>query len=78
MGWASGSRLVSQLIESAKDTISNTSERSYFYEQMIEIFEEFDCDTMDECVGVDTIFDEVWEKYHPSDDYGEWNEDDDM
>ena len=58
-GWASGSRLASELIDVAKVTITNADERASFYEKMIYVFEDADCDTLDECLGVDDVFDEV-------------------
>jgi hypothetical protein len=76
MGWASGSRLASELIDAAKATITNEVERTSFYEQMIYAFEDADCDTMDECVGRDEVFDEVWEELYPSDDYSDLDEED--
>jgi hypothetical protein len=75
MGWSSGSRLAINLIEAAKDTISNSDDRQEFYELMIDYFRDFDCDTLDECVGVDPAFDGVWQKLYPSDDYDDWEED---
>jgi hypothetical protein len=68
MGWGSGSRLAGELIEAAKDTISNPDDRQEFYELMINSFKDFDCDTLDECTGIDPAFDEVWENLYPSDD----------
>ena len=67
MGWGSGSRLAGELIDIVKDVVSNSDERSEFYERMIEQFEEFDCDTLDECVGIDPSFDEVWNRLYPDD-----------
>ena len=69
MGWGSGSRLAGELIDIVKDVVSNSDERSEFYERMIEQFEEFDCDTLDECVGIDPSFDEVWKINHEG-EYG--------
>jgi hypothetical protein len=76
MGWGSGSRLAAELIDAAKTTITNEVERTSFYEQMIYAFEEFDCDTLDECVGNDEVFDEVWEELYPSDSYSDLEEED--
>jgi hypothetical protein len=77
MGWASGSRLAGDLIALAKETISSKVEREEFYEGMIEHFEDSDCDTLDECVGIDPVFDDVWETLYPSDEIDmEDNEDD--
>lgn len=59
MGWASGSRLADRLIEAAKIAISDEDERSEFYAHMINAFEDADCDTLDECMGADPIFDRL-------------------
>jgi hypothetical protein len=61
MGWSSGSRLASELIELVRDTFEDSSARETFYEEMIAIFEDHDCDTLDECVGVDSAFDAAWD-----------------
>lgn len=76
MGWSSGSRLAEELIEVIKDVFTNHEEREEFYEKMIPIFEDFDCDTLDECIGTDSAFDSVWESMYPSDKELYWNEDD--
>jgi hypothetical protein len=74
MGWSSGSRLAGELIEAAKDTISDAVERGEFYQLMVDRFQDFDCDTLDECIGIDLVFDEVWNELYPDDDY-EYEED---
>lgn len=58
MGWASGSRLASRLIGVALEHISNEEERDNFYDEMIDAFEDADCDTLDECMGIDPVFDQ--------------------
>jgi hypothetical protein len=68
MGWTSGSSLACDLIVAAKSIISNEDERKDFYEQLILSFEEADCDTLDECVGIDEAFDEIWDSLRPSDE----------
>lgn len=69
MGWASGSRLATRLIEVARETISNEEERVNFYDEMVDAFEDADCDTLDECQGVDPVFDAHWKTRHP--DWGD-------
>ena len=71
MGWGSGSRLATRLIEAAKDTISDNIERECFYDLMIDAFEDADCDTLDECLEVDPVFDALWKTKYPDLD---WNE----
>ena len=63
MGWSSGSRIASELIEAMAEIIDDDTVRQTFYSRMIEIFEDHDCDTLDECCGIDGAFDEAWEEY---------------
>jgi hypothetical protein len=76
MGWASGSRLAGELISAANMIISSESEREKFFEELIRLFEDYDCDTLDECVGIDPVFDELWNDMHPQDDYYEDDDED--
>ena len=67
MGWATGSRIMTRVIESLMDnfpySMSCTSDaRKRFYKDMIKEFEGEDCDTLDECRGKDHIFDEAFDE----------------
>jgi hypothetical protein len=68
MGWSSGSRIMTEIIEAAKDTISDDAERLDLYKIMIDIFEDHDCDTLNECLEIDDVFDEAYEDMHPEED----------
>ena len=59
---------MTEIIEAAKDTISDDAERLDLYKIMIDIFEDHDCDTLDECLEIDDIFDEAYEEMHPEED----------
>ena len=63
MGWSSGSRVADDLIKALSETVEDDYVREEFYKKMIEIFEDHDCDTLDECVGVDAAFDSAFEEY---------------
>ena len=63
MGWNSGSRVADDLIKALSETVEDDYVREEFYKKMIEIFEDHDCDTLDECVGVDAAFDSAFEEY---------------
>lgn len=76
MGWASGSRLFSEIIEATVDAGIDKVTRKELYEKYMEAFEDFDCDTLDECVGIDEAFDEIWKSKHP-DDETDWGAIDD-
>lgn len=73
MGWSTGSMLASEIIENAMRNIADPTARSVFYRDMIESFESYDCDTLDECLGVDEAFDLVYKEL-----YGDYGEDEDF
>lgn len=73
MGWASGSRLASELIEALAEVVDDDEVRQAYYSKMIEIFEDYDCDTLDECCGFDPAFDEAWDEYTEV-DATDWSE----
>lgn len=59
MGWASGSEIMSEIIDEARSAIPKVKARRAFYRQMIHVFEQHDCDTLDDCRDEDPIFDEA-------------------
>jgi hypothetical protein len=73
MSWSSGSLIFRDLINALNDAEVDDSVRSQIYEAMIQTFEDYDCDTLDECLGKDKIFDEVYKELNP--EYFEDDED---
>lgn len=65
MGWSSGSSLMSEIINAAKEAIPNNGIRKAFYEKAIDAFEDEDWDTQDECIDMDEAFDEALKTLHP-------------
>lgn len=65
MGWASGSSLISDIIERMDSVEFESESKKEFYKILIEAFAERDCDTMDECVGEDDMFDEAYYEVYP-------------
>lgn len=65
MGWSSGSRIMNEIIEVLKDVVDDRDERFDVYYRLIEIFENNDCDTLDECLNEDTAFDEAYRDIYP-------------
>lgn len=76
MGWASGSRMMSEIIESVMENVSDEAEREDLYSDLIGIFEDFDCDTLHECLEIDEAFDEAYREKYPEDDDVEEAQDD--
>jgi hypothetical protein len=67
MGWASGSSLFSDIIEAVNDCDIDEETRISLYEKLIPIFEDEDCDTLQECLGEDSSFDKVYYTLYPPD-----------
>ena len=64
MGWASGSRLLSDIVLSTKKAIPKKYRKEY-YKLVINHFKSYDCDTVNECVGLDSEFDEAYNELYP-------------
>lgn len=79
MGWSSGSRLFADVAEIIRDVVDNEDDRASIYREMIMAFEARDCDTLDECTGIDHVLDEVLDRHFDDDEDDDYyfDEDDD-
>lgn len=59
MAWSRGADLFSEIAEMIFDKVGDEDDRKAIYEEMIELFEDFDCDNLAECAGIDFILDEA-------------------
>lgn len=71
MGWASGTDLMSEIIDAAKEAIPEDWKRKEFYKKVISAFEDMDWDCQGECLREDPAFDDALKKLHPDWD---WND----
>lgn len=64
MGWARGSELVSRVARRVVAVVENPSQRRGIFDELIAAALDGDCDTLDECRGVDSeldaAIDELW------------------
>jgi hypothetical protein len=65
MGWSSGSSLMSDVIHVIKFNVTSDTKRQDIYFDIIQDFENYDCDTLMECCGQDTAFDAALKERHP-------------
>lgn len=74
MGWASGSSMLSEIIEVINENVESEESRLQIYRRLIDIFEDRDCDTICECVDEDETFDKVLRERDPEwyDDHQKW------
>lgn len=68
MGWGSGSQIMDEVITVMKKAVKDEKAREKIYDKLIDTFEDFDCDTLCECVGNDNAFDLVFNKKYPDND----------
>ena len=68
-----GSQVLGQILENLTDGDVSYDDRKTVYEVLLEVFEDFDAKNLEECLDIDSAFDEVWkEKYPPEiEDYEE-------
>ena len=59
MAWSRGADLFSEIAEMIFDKVGDEDDRKAIYDEMIELFEDFDCDNLAECAGIDFILDEA-------------------
>jgi hypothetical protein len=69
MGWASGSYVAIELIESFKRHIKDKDLRKKLYKDMILALEGNDWDTQDQATGYDTVYDELLAILYPRENY---------
>lgn len=65
MGWSSGSLILSEIIKTIESKVENPLYRQEIYEDLLDIFEDYDCDTLDECLGESEEFDLVYNSRCP-------------
>ena len=65
MSWKSGSSLMSSIIHKMKDTELDDELRKEVYIILIEEFEDYDCDSLYECVDEDEAFKAAFNDLHP-------------
>lgn len=78
MGWASGTEIMVGLIDIAQDLITDEEARAEFYKRTINLLKSHDWDCLDEPLGEDDVYDEVYEDLYSYDDDDETDEDYDL
>lgn len=62
MGWSNGSLIAVALIDVIRDNVESVEARREIYRALIDEFEEADCDTMSECMGIDPVYDAFFKR----------------
>ena len=70
MGWSGGAMIMSEIIEIIEDDVHPSTNKVDMFIKLITLFEEeADCDTLCECLGQSSNFDEAFNTLYP-----DWNE----
>jgi hypothetical protein len=74
MSWSSGSSLFSDVAEIIAENVVDDNVRKLIYMGLIEAFQNYDCDTLDECTDIDPVLDKLLEALVEEDeeDEDEW------
>lgn len=67
MGWARGAGFATAMIKTVQAFVPDGNARKAIYATLIDACEDEDCDTLDECTGVDPCFDMALIAAHPED-----------
>jgi len=65
MGWSSGSELASKMIALMELVADDGEQLREAFQEMIRCFEDFDCDTLQECIGESKTFDLAFKMMYP-------------
>lgn len=76
MAWSRGSDLMMEIIDVLKEHVPDYELRQSIYKELIVLFEEWDCDTLEECLDEDEAFAEIYEGLR--EDYSASLEEDDF
>jgi len=74
MGWSSGSSLFSDVAEIIAENVVDDNVRKLIYMGLIDAFQNYDCDTLDECMDIDPVLDTLLEALIEADEEDEDDE----
>jgi hypothetical protein len=69
MGWGRGSEIMSEIIDTIQNNVKDKNTRKLIYKELVETFESYDCDTLEECLAMDDIYDKALKEIHPDWDW---------
>lgn len=68
MGWSSGSELMSRIIPIIEIGVDDMEDRVKVYKGLIEAFEAFDCDSLNDCLQESLCFDVAYNSMYPEEE----------
>lgn len=65
MSWSTGSEIFMEVAKILKEAVPDYGTRVEIYNELIPLFENYDCDTLYEVLEEDRAFDDVYFELHP-------------
>ena len=59
MGWSTGASIFAEIAETIFRYVPDEDDRKIIYQELVELFQDYDCDNLDECANIDFMLDEV-------------------
>ena len=59
MGWSTGASIFAEIAETILRYVPDEDDRKIIYQELVELFQDYDCDNLNECADIDFILDEV-------------------
>jgi hypothetical protein len=59
MAWITGASIFAEIAETITRYVSDEDDRKMIYKELVELFQDYDCENLDECVDIDFVLDEV-------------------
>lgn len=76
MTWNHGGVVLAELIDVVQNTVKDDHVRAQIYDKMLEVFTDAECDNIGDCLGLDSIFDQCYLDYFPSDGIDDFYDED--
>ncbi len=68
MGWARGSEVMDGIILAVRGQVEDVKTRKAIYRDVVKVLRDQDWDTMDESLGVDSAYDELYAELWPDEE----------
>ncbi len=59
MAWSTGASIFAEIAETIFRYVPDEDDRKVIYQELVELFQDYDCDNLNECANIDFMLDEV-------------------
>ena len=59
MAWSTGASIFAEIAETIFRYVPEEEDRMMIYKELIELFQDYDCDNLEECADIDHALDEA-------------------